>query len=294
MKTINLEQGSSEWLEFRKSGIGASEIASVAGVKGAFQKRIDTLAEKLGARRELSDFERRIFADGHAWEIAVREAINAEGFNFQPAVVVSDYNDRFFASLDGLDASREMILEIKSVTTETKFNTYRHEIPAHYRAQVQWQLYCTKYQTVVLAFVHAGQVVRHEIKPDLVYQGILVQEAEKFLAELDAIKAGTMPSPVQAIRSPEIVRIEKLKNLEADMKIQLAMIQEEMKALAEKLLEAHQATKIEGDSIVVCWQERDGGMDYKRACEDAGLDLTGYKKKSLRFVTVKTKEKETE
>jgi len=224
----------------------------------------------------------------------VRDAINAEGFNFSPAVVVSESNERFFASLDGLDAAREMILEIKSVTTETKFNAYREEIPAHYMAQVQWQLYCTKYQSAVIAFVHDGQVVRHEIKPELVMQGILAQEAEKFLAELDAIKAGTMPSPVQAIRSPEIIRIEKLKHLEADMKIQLAMITEEMKAVAEKLLEDHQATKIEGDSIVVCWQERDGGIDYKRACEDAGLDLTGYKKKSQRFVTVKIKEKETE
>lgn len=294
MKTIALEQGSTEWLEFRKNGIGASEIASVAGIKGAFQKRLETLAEKLGSRRELSDFERRIFSDGHAWEIAVRDAINQEGFNFRPAVVVSDYNDRFFASLDGLDAAREMILEIKSVTTETKFNQYRQEIPSHYMAQVQWQLYCTKYPLAVIAFVHDGAVVRHEIKPDLVLQGILVQEAEKFLAELDAIKVGTMPSPVQTIRSPEIVRLEKLKHLEQDMKIQMAMITEEMKALAEKLLDDHKATKIEGDSIVVTWQERDGGYDYKRACEDAGLDITGYKKKSQRFVTVKTKEKEIE
>ena len=294
MKVINLEQGSGEWLEFRKNGIGASEIASIAGVKGAFQKRIDTLAEKLGARRELSDYERRIFADGHAWELAVRDAINAEGFNFAPAVVVSEGNERFFASLDGLDASRELILEIKSVTTESKFNLYRNEIPAHYHAQVQWQLMCTRYTRAVLAFVHDGQVVRHEIAQDLPFQKILKQEAEKFLSELDAIKGGTMPSPVQTIRSPEIVRLEKLKHLEADMKIQMAMITEEMKALAEKLLEEHQATKIEGDAIVVTWQERDGGYDYKRACEDAGLDITGYKKKSQRFVTVKTKEKETD
>jgi putative phage-type endonuclease len=290
MKLINLEQGSEAWLEFRQNGIGASEIASIAEIKGAFSKRINTLTEKLGQKRMLSAFEQNIFAQGHAWEIAVRDAINAEGFTFAPAVVVSTENERFFASLDGLDASKEIILEVKSVVNAPKFEQYKNEVPAHYMAQVQWQLMVTKYATAILAFVHDGEVVRHEIKPDPIYQDILAQAGAKFLAELDAIKAGTMPSPIQTIRSPEIARLEKLKRMEMDMKIQMAMITEEIKGLAERLLDEHKASKIEGDSITVTWQEREGATDYKKACEDAGVDVTGYKKKGSRFVVVKTKE----
>ena len=293
MKTVNLEQGSQAWLEFRQNGIGASDIAAIAEIKGAFSKRIEVLTEKLGQKRMLSAFEQNIFAQGHAWEIAVRDAINAEGFNFAPAVVVSYENDRFFASLDGLDASKEVILEVKSVVNAPKFEKYKTEVPAHYMAQVQWQLHCTRYGRAILAFVHDGEVVRHEIRPDPIYQDILAGAGEKFLADLDAIKAGTMPSPVQAIRSPEITRLDKLKRMEMDMKIQMAMITEEIKALAEKLLDEHKASKIEGDSITVTWQEREGATDYKKACEDAGLDLTGYKKKGSRFVVVKTKEIES-
>lgn len=290
MKTINLEQGSEAWLEFRQNGVGASEIASIAEITGAFSKRINTLTEKLGQKRMLSSFEQNIFAQGHAWEIAVRDAINAEGFTFAPAVVVSDENKRFFASLDGLDASKEIILEVKSVVNAPKFEQYKNEVPAHYMAQVQWQLMVTKYAKAILAFVHDGEVIRHEIKPDPIYQDILAQAAVKFLAELDAIKDGTLPSPIQSIRSPEIARLEKLKRTEMDMKIQMAMVTEEIKSLAEKILEDHKATKIEGDSITVTWQEREGATDYKRACEDAGLDVTGYKKKGTRFVVVKAKE----
>ena len=290
MKTINLEQGSEAWLEFRQNGVGASEIASIAEITGAFSKRINTLTEKLGQKRMLSSFEQNIFAQGHAWEIAVRDAINAEGFNFIPAVVVSDENKRFFASLDGLDASKEIILEVKSVVNAPKFEQYKNEVPAHYMAQVQWQLMVTKYAKAILAFVHDGEVIRHEIKPDPIYQDILAQAAVKFLAELDAIKDGTLPSPIQSIRSPEIARLEKLKRTEMDMKIQMAMVTEEIKSLAEKILEDHKATKIEGDAITVTWQEREGATDYKRACEDAGLDVTGYKKKGTRFVVVKAKE----
>jgi putative phage-type endonuclease len=290
MKTINLEQGSEAWLEFRQNGVGASEIASIAEITGAFSKRINVLTEKLGQKRALSSFEQNIFAQGHAWEIAVRDAINAEGFNFTPAVVVSTENERFFASLDGLDASKEIILEVKSVVNAPKFEQYKNEVPAHYMAQVQWQLMVTKYAKAILAFVHDGEVIRHEIKPDPIYQNILAQAAVKFLAELDAIKDGTLPSPIQSIRSPEIARLEKLKRTEMDMKIQMAMVTEEIKSLAEKILEDHKATKIEGDAITVTWQEREGATDYKRACEDAGLDVTGYKKKGTRFVVVKAKE----
>jgi len=290
MKTINLEQGSEAWLEFRQNGVGASEIASIAEIKGAFSKRINTLTEKLGQKRMLSSFEQNIFAQGHAWEIAVRDAINREGFTFAPAVVVSTENERFFASLDGLDASKEIILEVKSVVNAPKFEQYKNEVPAHYMAQVQWQLMVTKYATAILAFVHDGEVVRHEIKPDPIYQDILAQAGAKFLAELDAIKAGTMPSPIQTIRSPEIARLEKLKRMEMDMKIQMSMITEEIKGLAERMLDEHKASKIEGDSITVTWQEREGATDYKKACEDAGLELIGYKKKGSRFVVVKTKE----
>jgi len=290
MKLINLEQGSPSWLEFRQNGIGASEIASIAEIKGAFSKRINVLTEKLGQKRMLSSFEQNIFAQGHAWEIAVRDAINAEGFTFAPAVVVSEVDERFFASLDGLDASKEIILEVKSVVNAPKFEQYKNEVPAHYMAQVQWQLMVTKYATAILAFVHDGEVVRHEIKPDPIYQDILAQAGVKFLADLEAIKAGTMPSPIQTIRSPEIARLEKLKRMEMDMKIQMAMITEEIKGLAERLLDEHKASKIEGDSITVTWQEREGATDYKKACEDAGVDVTGYKKKGSRFVVVKTKE----
>jgi predicted phage-related endonuclease len=176
------------------------------------------------------------------------------------------------------------------VVNAPKFEQYKNEVPAHYMAQVQWQLMVTKYATAILAFVHDGEVVRHEIKPDPIYQDILAQAGVKFLADLEAIKLGTMPSPIQTIRSPEIARLEKLKRMEMDMKIQMAMITEETKALAEKLLDEHKATKIEGDSITVTWQEREGATDYKKACEDAGLDLIGYKKKGSRFVVVKTKE----
>ena len=289
MKQINLEQGSTEWLEFRDNGIGGSDIASIAGVLGAFNKRHDVMGDKLGQKKKLTAFKAAMFSEGHAWEQVVRDAINASGSNFIPAVVVSDESDRYFASLDGLDTDREMILEVKSVFSPDKFEQYKGETPAHYMAQVQWQLYVTKYQRAILAFVHEGEVVQREILADPIYQGILTSAAQEFITELDAIKAGTQPNPFKAVKTTEIIRIEQLKRIEADMKIQMAMITEELKVLAEKVLDDNKATRLETDGVVIAWQDREGSTDYKKACEDHKIDVTGYKKKGTRFITIKTK-----
>lgn len=42
-KIIDLEQGSVEWLNFRKGKIGASMVASCVGIKGAFNSKEEAM-----------------------------------------------------------------------------------------------------------------------------------------------------------------------------------------------------------------------------------------------------------
>ena len=57
MNIVKLEQGSQQWLDFRRNGVGASDVASIAGIEGAFQKRKDVMAEKLGRERKLTEYQ---------------------------------------------------------------------------------------------------------------------------------------------------------------------------------------------------------------------------------------------
>lgn len=294
MKTVKLEQGSPAWLDFRLNGVGASEIASIASIPGAFQKRTEVLQEKAtGARRELTSFQKKLFADGHEWEALVRDTLNAGGnANFVPEVAVSEENPRLFASLDGYDSELGMVLEVKSCSTPEKFREYCERTPAHYEAQVQWQLFITGAKGATLAFVHDGQVVKKYIVANEDIQHRLHACAIEFLQELDAIKVGTRVAPVQTLDSPVMTRITMLKKTREDMKIQMAMVEEELNSLAEKLMGETKATRLENAEIVISYLERQGTIDYKRIPEIKNLGesyLNAFRGKGSKSIQVKLK-----
>ena len=289
MKEIQLQQGSSEWLEYRKNGIGASEVASIAGIEGAFKTRQQILEEKLGAVAPVSAHLQKLFAEGHEWERVVRENMNAAGWKFEPAVCVADWNDRLFASLDGLDRERQIILEVKSVSTEDRFFQYAEKVPAHYYVQCQWQMLITGLKGVHLVFVYDGNVKTTIITPDANDQKYLQNAADTFLKELDAIKAGDLPSPIKALASPDMTRLAFLKAQEKEMQIQIDMVTEEIKYLAEKVLKENDARKVESESVTVEWVEREGSVDYKKIPELEKIDLNQYRKKGTKYIKVSVK-----
>lgn len=289
MKQIQLQQGTPEWLEFRKNGVGASEIASIAGVEGAFKTRQEVLEEKLGAVKALTDYQKQIFNEGHEWEAVVRENMNASGYRYEPVVGVFASDERMFASLDGYDLDKGVVLEVKSVTTKERFKQYCENPPKHYLAQCQWQLMISQARYVNLAFVHDGEVYVACVGPDREMQDWLYSQATKFLKELDAINAGTLPAPVAQVASPQISRLAILKAQEKEMQIQVDMVAEQIKMLAAEILEEHKARKIEAPEVTIEWVEREGAVDYKKIPELAKINLAPYRKKGTKYIKVSLK-----
>lgn len=289
MKKIEIAQNTPEWLTFRDDKIGGSDIAAIIGAEGAFQNRQDVLFQKLGHKRALSEHQKKIFNEGHEWERVVRDALNQSGWNFVPEVVVADWEPRFMASLDGIDHKEKTILEIKSVMTTERFAKYCETTPQHYYAQVQWQLYCTGLERAMIAFVHDGNVFTKNIERDVEMQSFMENHAIKFLQELDAIKAGTMPAPILSVQTTDMERIAFLKRQEKEMQIQLDMVTEEIKSLAEKVLTEFNAIVVSSDGIQVEWVEREGSVDYKKIPELKDLDLKKFRRPGTKYIKVSLK-----
>lgn len=288
MRKIELQQGSQEWLDYRQNGIGASDIASIMAESGAFATKSQVLLEKLGHQKELTEFEKRIFNEGHEWEAVVRESLNQQGYSFTPAVVECEGNPRFFASLDGLDEEKKLILEVKSVQTQERFKEYCEKVPAHYNCQVQWQLMCTGYTNALIAFVHNGEVKVSEVKSDPMIQEIYQKVGYEFLRELDSV-ASTGIAVSKYVGSTEMDRISFLKKTQAEMQTQIDMIEEEIKYLAEKMLVENKAFKVENDTITVERVERQGSVDYKKIPELQNIDLNRFRKKGTTYLKVQLK-----
>ena len=256
------------------------------------------MMEKLGHQKALTEFQKAIFNVGHEWEALVRDQLNTSvnppddsfhGFNFQPMVVESTINDRFFASLDGIDVDREMLLEVKSCTSLAKYNGYLAATPAHYMMQVQWQMLCTGYSQTLLAFVCQGEVAVKEVHADFDIQSQLVVEATEFLFQLDQVKAGQLPAPIMNVTSPDVEKLIALKAASAEIGKRLNEIEDQAKALAEKILADHNAVQVQSDQINIQWVEKAGQVDYSKIPELVKIDLNQYRKKGTRFIKITLK-----
>ncbi|WP_349401811.1 YqaJ viral recombinase family protein [Candidatus Phytoplasma solani] len=142
MKHIELEQNTLAWHKHRQKYINASEVASIMGLN-PFETRAQLLKRKL-FNIKLKD--NQSMQKGRILEPQARTFFNQNNqFNFKPKVFVKDYMS---ASLDGWDAKRQNLLEIKCPVSLNTF-TWRaffqeNKIPIFYYAQIQAQIYCSE------------------------------------------------------------------------------------------------------------------------------------------------------
>lgn len=135
-----MEQGTREWLEWRRQGIGASESAALLGVcpyKTAFK----LWQEKLGqGQKDEGEETSEVLAKGHSIEAQIRAAYEfEEGIDFPPALMEHGVYPFIRASLDGLNQKKPKGIEIKYVGA-AKMDL---PIPEHHVVQMQHQMLVT-------------------------------------------------------------------------------------------------------------------------------------------------------
>lgn len=289
-KFLTVSQGSNEWHQLRDGKIGSSDIASVISLKGAYKTRKVLLAEKAGrAPKAISDFQARMFQDGHDWEKIAREKMEFTlGCTLQPVVVQDDDNHRFIASLDGISEDRKTFVEIKSTVRAELFTT--KEIPDLYDVQMQWQFLISGATRGILVIVHrnTGEMLVHENEPNKEKMATLRIEAKKFLAELEELELFDQPKEIESTDSEVYMLAEKKKRVK-EMQDQIDLIEADIKDRAAALLNKYKATKITGFDIAIETIERKGAVDYSKIKELEGVDLEKYRKKPTAYVQVKIK-----
>ena len=118
---VNLEQGTKEWLEFRKGLIMASEVAPIFG-ESPYQTALQLMEYKLFDKKEvITDSKDRIFKYGHSVEEASRNYFKeTRGIEFIPIVARSTVYPWLGSSLDGYCEKNNIILEAKYVGADTQ------------------------------------------------------------------------------------------------------------------------------------------------------------------------------
>ena len=142
MKTVNLTQGSQEWLQWRAAHFTASDAPAMLGIS-PYRTRESLLREKAtGERAELNAQTERIFADGHKFEALARPL--AEKFIGEELFPLVCESGKLAASLDGATLDGGILWEHK--TMNDAFRACRDngaQIPEYIRAQIEHQMLVT-------------------------------------------------------------------------------------------------------------------------------------------------------
>lgn len=168
MKIVDLEQGSPQWLEWRKSHPTASYAGCILGTPKYSPRNWDQLAELYRGERRI--YVTKAMQHGAQMEPIARECAESElGLLFEPAVVVDD-DDFIAASLDGITIDGDVILELKcpykGFESALWSDITNDDVHPHYVAQVQQQLMVSGAQRCVFAVWVDGTIEWRDIYPD--------------------------------------------------------------------------------------------------------------------------------
>ncbi len=189
-----------EWLEARRSSIGASESPGILGHGYASDSAMATYASKLGILDDVIDETTRRRMDiGTAIEPVIRELFTAEtglavyndAFDSGSyARCVSDERPHVSASLDG--EIYNGVFEAKNVDAFLRHD-WDDAPPLRVQIQVQHQMYVTGYtRAYVAALIGGNELVIHEVERDEAFIQAMLPALDEFW---DYVESKTPPPP---------------------------------------------------------------------------------------------------
>ncbi|PED34781.1 hypothetical protein COJ37_30290 [Bacillus cereus] len=174
-----------EWLKWRKSGIGGSDIGAIVGIS-KYKSPIGVYLEKTGSAPDA-----KIESEAAYWgtvmeDIIAREFVKRTEMKVRRrnAILQHPEYEWALANVDRIIINKERgngILEIKTASEYLKKEWESDEIPEQYIVQIQWYFFVTGLQWgYFAALVGGNKFVIKEIERDDELIGYLVDIAKDF------------------------------------------------------------------------------------------------------------------
>ncbi|EAH7933343.1 hypothetical protein GTJ10_04515 [Campylobacter coli] len=229
-KIIDLEQGSVEWLNFRKGKIGASMVASCVGIKGAFNSKEEARDIILGLKEV---YQNEAMKKGNEYEALIRARVEfLHSVSITPIVLQSLENEMFIASLDGIDENG-IIYEFKYSQDEYDFVKKNKKPSDKYYAQVQFGLYISgKEKCIFVAMNKEEEIVECEVSKDEAYQEWLVKNIKQFILDYIIDQKSDYKDLDDNHAKELTIEIIRLENTIKPIKEKLESLKKELIALA--------------------------------------------------------------
>ena len=277
-----LTQGSPEWLEMRRSYIGASD-APIIMLQSPWTTPYQLWQQKLG----LTEGPKMTAAmqRGKDLEEPARQQFEAmTGLIMNPNVVFHKEHPFMMASLDGMTFDGKHIVEIKCVNRKDHETAVMGGVPVKYQAQVQHQLACCPSADFAYYFSYDAQnpdksaIV--EVPRDDKFIEKMIQEHTKFW---ECVRTKT-PPPLTEKDFEDIETLEENVDVWQDLCSKYLEVSDKannyltiQKELRSKMIEMSNGRNLQGFGIKVCHHLRKGAVDYKKIPALQGENLDQYR-----------------
>ena len=275
MKKIDLKQGTQEWLDYRQTRIGASDMAVIMEIS-PYSTPHKLWEIKTGKRIEEENMAMKF---GRSNEGLIRETYEAlVGEFYVPCVVEHPEFDYLFASLDGLSHDEQTVLEIKCCNEKVWVQAQAGKDPEYYQIQVQQQLMCTGCKRAIVVFFHKENLCEVEVFPDEQIQNKILEAAKEFYCE------NMLKNVAPALGEKDYLKMDDdhWKFLENEAKMIYPRYKEAKKQwddIKKKFLDLSDDGNCVGEAIKISKYEKHGSLDIKKMIED-GIDIEKYRKPS--------------
>ncbi|EAJ9910756.1 hypothetical protein BAW28_06000 [Campylobacter coli] len=231
-KIIDLEQGSVEWLNFRKGKITASIVASCIGEKGAFLSK-EKAKELIQGVYE--PYVSEAMKKGREYEELIRAKMEfIIGKDITPIVIQSLENELFMASLDGID-NEKTIYEFKYSTNNKEYEqVLKFKKPSSkYYAQIQFQLFVGGFEKCVFAVLNENDDLTYcMVKSDKEYQDFMLRKIDEFIKDYLVNQKSDYKELEDTKAKNLTIEIIRLENTIKPIKEKLESLKKELIALA--------------------------------------------------------------
>lgn len=284
MRKIELEQGSPEWLQWRKGLLTATDAPMLMGVspyvtpyKG-WQRKVGLADEQSTTAAMLRGREDE--------PIARREFIEEYGINMTPCCIESDKYNFCGASLDGISDCGQYILEVKS-NGDHYHNNLDKGIPDFHMMQMQHQLLCTD-STASMGFYvsyNKGKKIIKEVYPDLDWLEDYLVKAKEFWKGVVFFEAPKMTQKDYTdMRSS--IEWQKLATEYQAVDAQIKLLEEKKSELRKGIIDQCNEQNCFGSGVTAFRKISKGRVDYESIPELLNVDVEKYRKKSISSWTI--------
>jgi len=236
MRIIDLEQGTKEWLSWRKTVITATDCPAILGSSPwvtpfkCWQKKLGLMPEQKGNNA----MER-----GKRLEPIIRDRfIKKFGMNMTPLVVESSEYEFLGASLDGISDCKKYILEIKTGGQDLYRMAMQGFLPLYYLDQIQHQLLVTGAKK---CFYQVGSEDEEkdiviEVLPDPTFKNRFLPKARSFWKGVAFFESPPLTDSDYKIRDDNL-DWKEYTNICKEIDVQLKTLQDKKDYVRKKLIE---------------------------------------------------------